>query len=74
MSGCKTSIEIEYWMNKATRKSMQGETYEPDTAELEQEFQLAMRLPAGLELHFQAALEHVVQHTESMLRPRSARY
>ncbi len=49
---------------------MQSETDEPDAAELEREFQLAMRLPAGLEPHFQAALEHVLQHAGSMVRPR----
>ncbi len=65
-----TSIEYEYWMDKARRHSMRTESDEPTAAELELEFQQAMRLPSDTEPRLDSALRHVLRHPGSMVRPR----
>ena len=65
-----TSIEYEYWMDKARRHSMRAENDEPTVAELELEFQQAIRLPSDTEPRLDSALRHVLRHPGSMVRPR----
>ncbi|UWZ85676.1 polyprenyl synthetase family protein [Occallatibacter riparius] len=70
MTHDSTSIEYEYWMDKARRHSMRTESDEPTIAELELEFQEAMCLPSDTEPRLDSALRHVLRHPGSLVRPR----
>jgi geranylgeranyl pyrophosphate synthase len=65
-----TSIDIEYWMDKAKRHSVHIEGDELTAAELALEFKQSLRLPYDIEPRLEATLGHVLRHTGSMVRPR----
>jgi geranylgeranyl diphosphate synthase, type II len=70
MEPFNTSIDIEYWIQKARRNQVRAEANEPSAVELEAAFQQAMTLPAGLEPRLEATLRHLLRHAGSMVRPR----
>lgn len=70
MTSYALGLAVEDQAEVPQRKTMRVETHEPSARQLEEAFRHSMRLPAHLEARFGAAIEHLLRHPGSMVRPR----